>query len=72
MLHPTRRLLWLAAVPAATAVVAVAWPAALLPLLAADALVVGLALVATALIYLVFARGLNVWLPLGVLESLAK
>lgn len=35
-------------------------------------IIVGLALVATALIYLGFARGLNVRLPLGVLASLAK
>lgn len=35
-------------------------------------IVLGLALGATALIYLGFARGLNVRLPLGLLESLAK
>jgi putative tricarboxylic transport membrane protein len=35
-------------------------------------IVLGLALVATTLIYLGFARGLNVRLPLGVLESLVK
>jgi putative tricarboxylic transport membrane protein len=34
--------------------------------------VLGLALVATTLIYLGFARGLNVRLPLGVLSSLAR
>ena len=35
-------------------------------------IIVGLALVATVLIYLGFARGLNVRLPLGVLASLVK
>ncbi len=49
MIHPTRRLLLLAAVPAACAVAAVAWPAAVVPLLAADALVVALILADTVL-----------------------
>lgn len=44
MLHPTRRLLWCAAAPAALAVAAAAWPAALGALLLADALLVLLAL----------------------------
>jgi len=58
VIHPTRRLLCLALVPAACAVAAVAWPAMLLPLLAADALVVAL-LLADATLALLAGRRLE-------------
>lgn len=51
MIHPTRRLLWLAALPAACAVVAAAWPPALAPLLLAD----------VAIALLILADGLVAW-----------
>lgn len=58
MLHPTRRLLLLAAMPAVTAVAAAAWPAALLPLLLADAVVLGLVLADAGIAWLA-VRGLE-------------
>ncbi len=49
MIHPTKRLLVAALVPAACAIAAVAWPAAVMPLLAIDALIVALVLADTGL-----------------------
>jgi len=58
VIHPTRRLLLIALVPAGCAVVAVAWPAALIPLLVIDTVIVALALTDSVLAY-ASTRGLQ-------------